>query len=36
MNGDPGARNMREDGILKAALGLTTPEEVYAATLEAA
>lgn len=35
-NGDMAARNMREDGILKAALGLTTPEEVYAATMEAA
>lgn len=34
-NGDPGARSMREDGILKAALGLTTPEEVYAATMGA-
>jgi type II secretory ATPase GspE/PulE/Tfp pilus assembly ATPase PilB-like protein len=34
-NGDLGARCMREDGMLKAAFGLTTPEEVFAATLEA-
>jgi type II secretory ATPase GspE/PulE/Tfp pilus assembly ATPase PilB-like protein len=34
--GDCGARTMREDGILKAALGLTTPEEVWAATLDPA
>jgi type II secretory ATPase GspE/PulE/Tfp pilus assembly ATPase PilB-like protein len=30
------ARSMREDGLLKAALGITTPEEVLAATLEPA
>ena len=36
LNGDVGSRSMREDGILKAALGLTTPEEVYGATMEAA
>jgi len=34
--GDLGARSMREDGMLKAALGLTTPEEVFGATLESA
>ena len=33
--GDVGARSMREDGILKAKLGLTAPEEVFGATLEA-
>jgi type II secretory ATPase GspE/PulE/Tfp pilus assembly ATPase PilB-like protein len=33
--GELAARTLREDGILKAALGLTTPEEVMAATLEA-
>jgi hypothetical protein len=32
--GEIGARSMREDGILKAALGLTAPEEVFGATLE--
>lgn len=32
--GDPGARSMREDGILKALEGRTTPEEVYGATAE--
>ncbi len=33
--GDLGGRSLREDGMLKAALGLTTPEEVQGATLEA-
>jgi type II secretory ATPase GspE/PulE/Tfp pilus assembly ATPase PilB-like protein len=33
--GDLSARTLREDGIIKAALGLTSPEEVMAATLEA-
>jgi type II secretory ATPase GspE/PulE/Tfp pilus assembly ATPase PilB-like protein len=33
--GDVGARSMREDGILKASLGMTTPEEVFGATMEA-
>ncbi len=33
--GDVGARNMREDGMLKASLGFTAPEEVFGATLEA-
>ena len=32
--GDVGARSMREDGIAKASLGLTTPEEVFGATME--
>ncbi len=32
--GDAGARCMREDGILKASEGLTTPEEVFGATME--
>jgi type II secretory ATPase GspE/PulE/Tfp pilus assembly ATPase PilB-like protein len=36
LGGDIGARTMRDDGILKAALGVTTPEEVLAATLEPA
>jgi type II secretory ATPase GspE/PulE/Tfp pilus assembly ATPase PilB-like protein len=34
LGGDVGARSMREDGILKAYLGLTTPEEVFGATME--
>jgi type II secretory ATPase GspE/PulE/Tfp pilus assembly ATPase PilB-like protein len=34
VGGDIGARSMREDGILKAYLGLTTPEEVFGATME--
>jgi type II secretory ATPase GspE/PulE/Tfp pilus assembly ATPase PilB-like protein len=34
-DGDLSARTLREDGILKAAQGLTSPEEVMAATLEA-
>jgi type II secretory ATPase GspE/PulE/Tfp pilus assembly ATPase PilB-like protein len=33
--GDLSARTLREDGLLKAALGLTSPEEVMAATLDA-
>jgi hypothetical protein len=33
-DGDIGARSMREDGIMKASLGLTTPEEVFGATME--
>jgi type II secretory ATPase GspE/PulE/Tfp pilus assembly ATPase PilB-like protein len=33
--GDTSARSMREDGILKASCGVTTPEEVFGATLEA-
>jgi type II secretory ATPase GspE/PulE/Tfp pilus assembly ATPase PilB-like protein len=32
--GDIGARSMREDGILKASIGLTSPEEVFGATME--
>ena len=32
--GDLGARSLREDGILKASAGLTTPEEVFGATME--
>lgn len=35
-SGDIGARNMREDGVLKASIGLTTPEEVFGATMERA
>lgn len=35
-NGDMGARSMREDGMLKAALGITTPEEVLGATMQEA
>jgi type II secretory ATPase GspE/PulE/Tfp pilus assembly ATPase PilB-like protein len=34
LRGDIGARNLREDGIVKASAGLTTPEEVFGATLE--
>jgi type II secretory ATPase GspE/PulE/Tfp pilus assembly ATPase PilB-like protein len=34
LGGDIGGRSMREDGILKASIGLTTPEEVFAATME--
>jgi type II secretory ATPase GspE/PulE/Tfp pilus assembly ATPase PilB-like protein len=34
-SGDISARSLREDGILKASLGMTTPEEVFGATLEA-
>jgi type IV pilus assembly protein PilB len=33
--GDIGARCMREDGIVKASFGITTPEEVFGATTEA-
>jgi len=32
--GDAGARCLREDGMIKAAFGLTTPEEVFGATME--
>lgn len=32
--GDVGARSMREDGLLKAAVGMTTPEEVMGATMD--
>jgi type II secretory ATPase GspE/PulE/Tfp pilus assembly ATPase PilB-like protein len=32
--GEIGARSMREDGIVKAYLGLTTPEEVFGATMD--
>jgi type II secretory ATPase GspE/PulE/Tfp pilus assembly ATPase PilB-like protein len=32
--GDAGARDLRGDGMLKAAMGLTTPEEVFAATMQ--
>src|SRR5271166_2244867 len=35
LGGDIGARCMREDGILKASLGATTPEEVFGATMDA-
>jgi general secretion pathway protein E len=34
LGGDIAARSMREDGILKASCGLTTPEEVFGATME--
>jgi len=34
--GELAARTLREDGLLKAAQGLTSPEEVLAATLEEA
>jgi len=34
LDGDIGARSMREDGIVKAYLGLTTPEEVFGATMD--
>jgi type II secretory ATPase GspE/PulE/Tfp pilus assembly ATPase PilB-like protein len=34
--GDFGARCLREDGLVKASLGLTTPEEVFGATMDAA
>ncbi len=34
LEGDIGARCMREDGILKAFFGITTPEEVFGATME--
>jgi type II secretory ATPase GspE/PulE/Tfp pilus assembly ATPase PilB-like protein len=34
LGGDIGARSMREDGIMKASSGLTTPEEVFGATME--
>jgi len=33
-SGNVGARGMRDDGMLKAALGLTTPEEVFGATMD--
>jgi type II secretory ATPase GspE/PulE/Tfp pilus assembly ATPase PilB-like protein len=36
LGGEVGARSMREDGILKASLGITTPEEVFGATMERA
>jgi type II secretory ATPase GspE/PulE/Tfp pilus assembly ATPase PilB-like protein len=32
--GDVGARSMREDGLLKASNGMTTPEEVMGATMD--
>ena len=32
--GEIGARNMRDDGILKASIGVTTPEEVFGATMD--
>ena len=35
VGGDIGARCMREDGILKASFGITTPEEVFGTTLDA-
>jgi type II secretory ATPase GspE/PulE/Tfp pilus assembly ATPase PilB-like protein len=34
LGGEIGARCMREDGILKASIGITTPEEVIGATME--
>ena len=34
LGGELGARCMREDGILKASLGITTPEEVMGATMD--
>ncbi len=36
LRGEIGSRCMREDGILKACLGLTTPEEVFGATMDGA
>jgi type II secretory ATPase GspE/PulE/Tfp pilus assembly ATPase PilB-like protein len=33
-DGEMGARTMREDGILKAFLGITAPEEVFGATMD--
>ena len=33
--GELGARSLREDGVLKAAMGLTTPEEILGATAAA-
>jgi|CZKI01.1.fsa_nt_gi type II secretory ATPase GspE/PulE/Tfp pilus assembly ATPase PilB-like protein len=35
LGGDIGARCMHEDGILKASFGITTPEEVFGATMDA-
>ena len=32
--GEIGARCMRDDGILKAFVGITTPEEVFGATMD--
>ena len=34
-DGDIGARCMREDGILKASFGITTPDDVFGATMDA-
>ncbi len=34
LEGDISSRSMREDGLLKAASGMTTPEEVFGATLD--
>lgn len=34
LGGNIGARSMREDGIVKASLGMTTPEEVFGATMD--
>jgi len=34
-DGDIGSRCMREDGILKASFGITTPDDVFGATLDA-
>lgn len=34
LEGDIGARCMRDDGILKASAGVTTPEEVFGATMD--
>lgn len=36
LRGEMASRCLREDGILKASLGLTTPEEVFGATLDGA
>lgn len=33
-SGDIGARSMRDDGILKASIGVTTPEEVFGSTID--
>ncbi|HEY1765432.1 MAG TPA: type II/IV secretion system protein [Opitutaceae bacterium] len=33
--GDLSARGLREDGLVKAAFGMTTPEEVFGATMDA-
>jgi type II secretory ATPase GspE/PulE/Tfp pilus assembly ATPase PilB-like protein len=34
LEGEISARSMREDGVVKASFGLTTPEEVFGATMD--